>query len=250
MLHDGSILNGGVMKTRLKMSKLVLCAACCQILMAGCAAEVAVIQPEQRHIVSDQFAVPTTHSAAGNFNSRVIFMADQLERNLDRKNLANTFIVTSFANLNKLSETTSFGRLVSENLIHELQVRRWQVFEVRLTKDIIINESGEFSLSRDIKKLKDLYKIGGIVAGTYSVTGNNIIVNVRVIDINTGIVISSAQSHIPVNWFTDNLLFSEENLKTMKIVGNDDTSVQRKLPAPYPPPDMPSTPPKAMGAGH
>lgn len=187
--------------------------------LAGCA-EVAVVTPEQRHIVNEQLALPVTQGAAANFNSRIIFMADQLERNLDRKNLANTFIVTSFTNLNRLSETTSFGRLVAENFIHELQVRKWQVFEVRLTKDIVINETGEFSLSRDIKKLKDQYKIGGIVTGTYSVTGNNIIVNARVIDINSGIVVSSAQANMPVSWFTDNLLFSEENQKVMKIVGD------------------------------
>jgi hypothetical protein len=125
------------------------------VILNGCVTDTATIVPNQRHIISDKLAIPNTTSAAGNFNSRVIFMADQLERNLDRKNLANTFIVTSFANLNKLSETTSFGRLIAENLIHELQVRKWQVFEVRLTRDIIINESGEFSLSRDIKKLKD-----------------------------------------------------------------------------------------------
>jgi len=93
------------------------------------------------------------------------------------------------------------------------------------------------------------------VAGTYSVTGNNIIVNARVIDINTGIVVSSAQSHMPVNWFTDSLLFSDENLKPMRIVGNDNTPVQRTLPAPYPTPEMPSItppvmPPKPAGTGH
>lgn len=207
------------MKRNLKGTALSLLLTGLALFQAGCT-DVAVIKPEQRHIVSDQFAVPAAHSAAGNFNSRVIFMADQLERNLERKNLANTFIVTSFANLNKLSETTSFGRLISENIIHELQVRKWQVFEVRLTRDIIINETGEFSLSRDIKKLKEQYKIGGIIAGTYSVTGTNIIVNARVIDINTGLVISSAQSHMPVNWFTDSLLFSEDSMKTMKVVGD------------------------------
>lgn len=207
------------MKRNLLRTILILFSCSLSLSLAGCA-DIAVVKSEQRHIVSDQLAVPITNSAAGNFNSRIIFMADQLERNLDRKNLSNTFIVTSFANLNKLSETTAFGRLVSENIIHELQVRKWQVFEVRLTKDIIINETGEFSLSRDIKKLKEQYKIGGIVTGTYSVTGNAIILNARVIDINTGIVVSSAQSHMPLNWFADSLLFSEENQKTMKVVGD------------------------------
>ena len=184
------------------------------------AGQVATLQPGQRYIVSEPIGVQDSGSTVGRFNARMIFLADQIERNADRKSLSNTFIVTSFVNLNKLSETTPFGRLVAENIIHELQVRKWQVFEVRLTKDIVINESGEFSLSRDIKKLRDQYKIGGIVAGTYSVSGGHVIVNSRVIDINTGLVISSGQIHLPVNWFTDELLVNDDHLKTMKVVGD------------------------------
>ena len=184
------------------------------------AGDVAKLHPGQRYVVSEPIGVQDSGSTVGRFNARMIFLADQIERNADRKSLSNTFIVTSFVNLNKLSETTPFGRLVAENIIHELQVRKWQVFEVRLTKDIVINESGEFSLSRDIMKLRDQYKIGGIVAGTYSVSGGHVIVNSRVIDINTGLVVSSGQIHLPVNWFTDELLVNDDYLKTMKVVGD------------------------------
>lgn len=184
------------------------------------AGSVATLQPGQRYIVSEPIGVQDSGSTVGRFNARMIFLADQVERNADRKSLSNTFIVTSFVNLNHLSETTPFGRLVAENLIHELQVRKWQVFEVRLTKDIVINETGEFSLSRDIKKLRDQYKIGGIVTGTYSVSGGHVIVNSRVIDINSGIVVSSGQIHLPVNWFTDELLVNDDHFKTMKVVGD------------------------------
>jgi len=182
--------------------------------------DVATLQPGQRYIVSEPIGVQESGSTVGRFNARMIFLADQLERNADRKSLSNTFIITSFVNLNRLSETTPFGRLVAENIIHELQVRKWQVFEVRLTKDIVINESGEFSLSRDIMKLRDQYKIGGIVAGTYSVSGGHVIINSRVIDINTGLVVSSGQIHLPVNWFTDELLVNDDHLKTMRVVGD------------------------------
>ena len=184
------------------------------------AGDVAKLHPGQRYVVSEPIGVQDSGSTVGRFNARMIFLSDQIERNADRKSLSNTFIVTSFVNLNKLSETTPFGRLVAENIIHELQVRKWQVFEVRLTKDIVINESGEFSLSRDIMKLRDQYKIGGIVAGTYSVSGGHVIVNSRVIDINTGLVVSSGQIHLPVNWFTDELLVNDDHLKTMKVVGD------------------------------
>ncbi len=175
---------------------------------------------DHRYITDEPLVIHQSLTTVGRFNSQMIFMADQIERNLDRKSLQNTFIVTSFTNLNKLSETSSFGRLMAENLIHELQVRRWKVFEVRLARDVIINETGEFSLSRDIMKIKELYKVAGIVTGTYSVTGTHVIVNARVIDINSGIVASSAQVHMPVNWFTESLLFGEESLKPMRIVGD------------------------------
>lgn len=197
----------------------LVCMAGCSALLAGCS-NVAYVNPGERYIVNEQLRVPANQSSVGRFNSQIIFMADQIERNVDRKSLENTFIITSFTNLNKLSETTPFGRLVAENLIHELQVRKWKIFEVRLTKDVIINESGEFSLSRDIKKIKDMYKVGGIVTGTYSVVNDHVIVNSRVIDITTGLVASSAQSHMPANWFTEALLFNTENLQPMKIVGD------------------------------
>lgn len=188
--------------------------------VVGSRTDLAEVQPNQRYVVTEPIGVQSSNSIVGKFNARMIFLADQVERNVDRKTLANTFIVTSFTNLNKLSETTPFGRLVAENLIHELQVRKWQVFEVRLTKDIVINEAGEFSLSRDIKKLRDQYNIGGIVTGTYSVADGHIVLNARVIDINTGLVVSTGQIHIPSNWYTDALLYNEDNMKAMKVVGD------------------------------
>jgi len=177
------------------------------------------LKPDQRY-TSDPLQMEQNRTPAGRFNALIVSLADQLERNADRKILGNTFIVTSFGNLNKLSETTGLGRLIAENLIHELQIRKWQVYDVRLTKDLLINESGEFSLSRDIKKIRETYKVGGIVTGTYVVADYSIIVNARSMDINTGVVASSGRISLPVDGFTDALLFNEDNLKTMKIVGD------------------------------
>ena len=178
------------------------------------------LNPGQRYIASDPLVVQQSHTQAGRFNGLVVFLADQLERNADRNTLGNTFIVTSFGNLNKLSETNGLGRLIAENLIHELQVRKWQVFDVRMTKDIVVSESGEFSLSRDIKKIREFYKVGGIVTGTYTVAKDDIIVNARCLNINTGMVASSGQVRMPVDGFTEALLNNEENFKSMKIVGD------------------------------
>ena len=177
------------------------------------------ISADQRYLVSDSITIQPSSNSVGKFNAQVIFLADQLEKNADRKSLSNTFIVTSFSNLDNLSETSTLGRLLAESLIHELQVRKWQVFDVRLTKDVIVNPAGEFALSRDTSKIRELYKIGGVVTGTYTNIDGTIIVNGRSIDSNTGIVVSSAQARLNSNWFTEALLFNQNNLREMRIIG-------------------------------
>ncbi|MFQ3573749.1 MAG: FlgO family outer membrane protein [Thermodesulfovibrionales bacterium] len=166
-------------------------------------------------------------TATGNLNSLIIFLADQLERNIDIKYIQNPVVVTSFPNLNKMKETSNLGRLISESLMHELQVRRWSVIDVRLAKDIIINEEGEFSISRDIKKLRDSYNISGVVTGTYSFTNDSIIVNARAIDIETGVIKSSGQIAIPINGI-ESLLFSSQATQVMKISGTSPEQPTKK----------------------
>lgn len=205
----------------------VLLGALCGVL-SGCAkdlhngsdADVYKLGAGKNYLINEPLPIHKSRTVAGNFNAMMIFLADQLERNVDRKVLGNTFIVSTFSDLNKLNETSPLGRLVGEDIIHEMQVRKWRVFDVRLTRDIVINETGEFSLSRDIKKIRDTYKIGGVITGTYSVAENNIIINARAIDIDTGLVVSSAQIQIPLNDYSEYLLFDTDKLKPMKIIGD------------------------------
>ena len=155
----------------------------------------------------------------GYLNSQAIFLADQLERNLDKKYIASPVMVTSFLNLDNLKETSGLGRLLAESLIHELHIRRWKVIDARLVKDIIINTQGEFALSRDIKNIKASYNVTGIVTGTYTVTESAVIVNAKVMDIDSGVITSSGQISIPLNGM-ESLLFNYSKPQTMKIKGD------------------------------
>lgn len=182
-------------------------------LNAGCAR---LTVTETKEPIESHITLP----AVGNFNDKMKNLADQLDRNAATKDLSNTYIVTSFTNLDKLGDTTALGRLIAENLMHGLQVHKWQILEVRLTKGIDVTEAGEFSLSRDVNKLKDEYKISGVVTGTFSVAEGNLTINARIIDINSGIMISSAQTYIPVHSLPDTSSPIENSSKAMKIVSD------------------------------
>jgi TolB-like protein len=199
-----------------KMMKilLVFMAAVSMIyLISSCATPLIT---DNKEPINSQISPPS----AGNFNDRMKNLADQLDKNAVANSLSNTYIVTSFTNLDRLGDTTALGRLISENLMYGLQMHKWQILEVRLTKGIDVNAAGEFSLSRDVNKLKDEYKISGVVTGTYSVAEGNLTINARVIDINTGIVISSAQAYVPINWLPDTSHSNESGSKSMKIISD------------------------------
>lgn len=182
-------------------------------IVSGCTMQ---ILPLQQDTVENKVILPPV----GNFNDRMKNLADQLDKNAVNHIPSNTYIVTSFTNLDKLGDTTALGRLISENLMSGLQLNKWQILEARLTKGIDVTAAGEFSLSRDISKLRDEYKISGVVTGTYSAAEGNITINARVIDVNTGLLISSAQTYIPVNWLPDASFSIENDNKTMKIINN------------------------------
>jgi len=156
----------------------------------------------------------------GDFNDKMKNLADQLDKNAGANTLSNTYIVTSFTNLDKIDDTTALGRLIAENLIYGLQIHKWRVIEIRLSKGVEVNAAGEFFLSRDINKLRDEYKISGVVTGTYSVAEGNMTINARVIDVNTGLVISSAQTYLPVNMLPKAPVQNEKVTNTMKIVSD------------------------------
>ncbi len=145
-------------------------------------------------------------SAAGIYRSGIIFIADQLERNVDPQEKGKPTVVTSFASLDNLNETSAFGRLVGEHLMHELYVRGWQINDIRLSRDLIIGAEGELAVSRDIKRLRSSVPAANIVTGSYTTSVDGVLLSVRVIDFGTGQVISSAETRFKGDAFLAGLV--------------------------------------------
>ncbi|MDK2797418.1 MAG: hypothetical protein PWQ19_968 [Tepidiphilus sp.] len=155
---------------------------------------------------------------AARFNAAMSSLADQIERNIRHKNLLPAVLASTFVNLDDLDDTSPLGRLISENLIHELQVRHWNVYDIRLSKAVAVNPAGEFVLTRDPKLLEYQYLVAGVLVGTYSIANDEVFVNARVIDVNTGVVVSSGQISLPIDEFVARLLVDGDQLKPMRII--------------------------------
>jgi len=169
--------------------------------------------------VKEHLDILSSITPEGNLNSRVIFLADQLVRNIDNRFRYEPMVVTTFVNLDNMKETSSLGRLIAENLIHELQVRGWKVFDIRLAKDIVVKPQGEFSITRDIRNIRNYYRVNSVISGTYAITSNSVIVNARIIDVKSGVVVSTGQIILPIEDVASLLADRSSSGSTVRIKG-------------------------------
>ena len=171
-----------------------------------------------KRVIKKEVLLPILPSKTkiGYLNSNIIFLADQLLRNIDVDQRKYPVIVTTFVNLNNFKETSDLGRLLKENLVHELQVRGWKVIDINYMPKIKVNENGEFVLTRNMRKLAKKYKVSSILVGTYAIADNALIVNARVINAKNGIIISTGQFEIPLS-FVESLL-ENSAIKPVEII--------------------------------
>ena len=100
--------------------------------------------------------------------------------------------VTTFVNLDDLYSTSSFGRMVGEQLMSELAMRGFDVIELRHADALqFLNTGGEFALSRDVASIRRERDLGGVVVGTYVVSPVRVYLNARLVDPNSSMVLSA-----------------------------------------------------------
>ena len=119
------------------------------------------------------------------------YMAEQIDEFYRGANPGPIGIAT-FVNLDDLYRTSSFGRMLSEQLMSELAMRGFDVIELRHSDALqFLETAGELALSRDIAAVRHERQLGGMVVGTYIVSPVRVYVNARLIDPTTSLVLSA-----------------------------------------------------------
>ena len=119
-------------------------------------------------------------------------------------------VVTTFVDLNNLNKSSIFGRVLAEEVLNELHHAGFTVSEIRKGKDIFIRqELGELILSRNAREVLGRSNARAILAGTYVATEKSIIVNARLIDINSPLILSSSSYTLKMNKDFEKMLTGE-----------------------------------------
>jgi TolB-like protein len=169
-------------------------AALCLCLIMGCAAQ----QPPVRADYWDGNLVMVGYSIADK-------LGDNAAQTLGP---SDTLIVASFVNVNNLEESSSFGRIIAEQIASRFAQRGQRVIELKLRQNsIFISEGkGEFMLSRDLREISRTHNASAVVVGTYADGGDRMYVSARIVRPTDNIIISAWDYGIPMGTNTMNIV--------------------------------------------
>ncbi len=140
------------------------------------------------------------------------FMAYNLRANLRAPDVFGApIVVTTFVDLNNLNQSSVFGRVLAEQLLDELHKAGFTLSEIRKGRDIFMKEAlGEMILSRNARDVLAKSSARAVIAGTYVVTTKSVIINARLLDINSPLVLSSSSYSLKMTEELKKLLTGEE----------------------------------------
>ena len=134
-------------------------------------------------------------TGSNNFHSLVSKLVDD-SANKIKKNLQGNDIVlvSDFVNLDKLKNKSQLGFLLSSMLKDRLVSLNIIVREVEFGKEFELGKTGFNLLTREKDKIVSdkVTKSRYAVVGTYSITSRSLNVFIKLIDINTGYILSSS----------------------------------------------------------
>lgn len=126
--------------------------------------------------------------------------------------LNRPIVVATSVNVDDLSESSTFGRLVSQLVASRLAQLGYQVRDVTYTRVLSVTpETGEMVLSREASKLAAQYDAQAVVAGAYAIGGERIYLNLRLLDANDGRLLSTVDVSVPLNEDTQRMIVTGRN---------------------------------------
>jgi len=113
------------------------------------------------------------------------YLAEQMQDTAhERGREGMTVLMTTITPVDNLSSGTSFGRVATEQLMTEMNARGFRVIEARKTNEYMVaDKMGEFSLSRDLKKIASEFSADAVLVGTYSRGREQVLLNVRLVNL-------------------------------------------------------------------
>jgi len=92
------------------------------------------------------------------------------------------FLVGTLVNVDRLDESSRFGRIVSEQIAGRMTQRGMRVVELKLRDSVVMHrEQGEMLLSRELREVSQAHHAQAVLVGTYAVSARQVYVSLKLV---------------------------------------------------------------------
>ena len=138
--------------------------------------------------VKDVNMIPISHGAAKK-------MISQSKDRLDPGSL----ILASFADIDNLENSSTFGRIVAQQIGSVFSSQGYKIIEMLLRGNVYIGKGeGEFLLSRALKDLSAEHDAQAVIVGIYAVGSKSVYVTAKLIQASDSIILASEDFVLPL----------------------------------------------------
>lgn len=109
-------------------------------------------------------------------------------------------IVATLVNIDRLEQSSTFGRVVSEQLSSRLTQLGENVVELKVRNSVFMKRNeGEFLLTRELREVASAHRASAVVVGTYAESSDFVYVTLKVVDVSSSMVLAAYDYTLPID---------------------------------------------------
>lgn len=110
------------------------------------------------------------------------------------------FIVATLVNIDQLEQSSTLGRVISEQISSRLAQLGFGVVELKVRNGVYMKRNeGEFLLTREIKEVATAHKAQAVVVGTYAESASFIYVSLKMVNPATSMILAAYDYTLPLD---------------------------------------------------
>lgn len=110
------------------------------------------------------------------------------------------FIVATLVNIDQLEQSSTLGRLISEQVASRMTQMGFSVLELKVRNGVYMKRNeGELLLTREIKEVASTHNAQAVIVGTYAESATLVHVNLKVVNPATSMVIAAHDYALPLD---------------------------------------------------
>lgn len=120
--------------------------------------------------------------------------------NATGSNSGAPFIVATLVNIDQLEQSSTLGRLISEQVTSRMAQLGFSVVELKVRNGVYMKRNeGEFMLTREIKEVASNHQAQAVIVGTYAESSTLIYINLKLVNPTNSMILAAYDYALPLD---------------------------------------------------